>query len=71
MRDGGSLEGWEYTLFEDAECTKPLAVGYTDETGVILFEDLTPGTTYYFKETGDSHGQDSKLLDLDKEQEQQ
>lgn len=59
MRDGGSLEGWEYTLFEDAECTKPLAVGYTDEAGVILFKDLTPGTTYYFKETGDSHGRDS------------
>lgn len=41
----------EFTLYEDAECTKPIRVAKTSiKDGIALFDDLTYGT-YFIKET--------------------
>lgn len=45
------LPGAEFTLYEDKECTKPIETLTTNETGILVFDNLKDRTTYYFKET--------------------
>lgn len=49
--DNKVLKGAEFTLYEDANCTKVLKTGITDENGTLTFSDLSVGTKYYLKET--------------------
>ena len=44
------LDGAEFTLYEDKECTKPIDV-QTTKDGTLIFENLKDRTNYYFKET--------------------
>lgn len=44
------LDGAEFTLYEDKECTKPIDV-QTTKNGQLEFKDLKDRTNYYFKET--------------------
>lgn len=45
------LPGAEFTLYEDKECTKPIETLTTNETGILVFDNMKDRTTYYFKET--------------------
>lgn len=45
------LPGAEFILYEDKECTKPIETLTTNETGILVFDNLKDRTTYYFKET--------------------
>lgn len=45
------LNGAEFTLYSDKECTKVVDTQVSDENGVLSFKDLKVETTYYFKET--------------------
>ena len=50
--DGANLEGWQFHLYGDADCTQLLSGPYsTDSSGNIEITDLSPGTVYV-KETG-------------------
>lgn len=44
------LQGAEFTLFEDKNCTQEKACLVTDENGVASFQGLEIGKTYYLKE---------------------
>lgn len=44
------LDGAEFTLYEDKECTKPIDV-QTTKNGQLEFKNLKDRTNYYFKET--------------------
>lgn len=44
------LQGAEFTLYTDADCTRSLETVTSDETGRVEFEKQ-PGGTYYLKET--------------------
>lgn len=44
------LDGAEFTLYSDPECTKVVDV-QTTENGTLAFKDLEDRTNYYFKET--------------------
>ena len=46
-----ALEGAEFTVYTDEECTDVWKVGKTDTNGDLTFEDLIVGKTYYMKET--------------------
>lgn len=48
---GEPLKGVEFTLYSDAECTKAVSKGETDEDGQLPFAGLKSETTYYLKET--------------------
>ena len=42
----------EFTMYEDAECTKPIRTEKTDtKNGIALFDGLKYGETVYIKET--------------------
>lgn len=45
------LPGAEFTLYEDENCTKPIATKVTDSSGVITFNEIKDRTNYWFKET--------------------
>ena len=45
------LNGAEFTLYSDKECTKVVDTQVSDENGILSFKDLKVETTYYFKET--------------------
>ena len=45
------LEGAEFTLYADQECTSVIERQTTDKDGVITFEKLLSGKCYYLKET--------------------
>ena len=50
--DGANLEGWQFHLYGDADCTQLLSGPHTtDSSGNIEITDLSPGTIYV-KETG-------------------
>ena len=50
--DGANLEGWQFHLYGDADCTQLLSGPHTtDSSGNIEITDLSPGTVYV-KETG-------------------
>lgn len=57
--NGGTVEGWQFTVYADSDCTTVatdcdnLKLEYikTDATGNILIERIMPGT-YYIKEVG-------------------
>lgn len=44
------LQGAEFTLYTDADCTRSLETVTSDETGLVQFTPQ-PGGTYYLKET--------------------
>lgn len=46
-----SLEGAEFTLYEDSNGTREVAKLLSNVNGEILFPNLEVGKTYYFKET--------------------
>ncbi len=48
---GYPLNGAEFTLYADVECTKRLATATSDENGDVQFEDKWPAGTYYLRET--------------------
>lgn len=48
---GKVLQGAEFTLYSDKECTKVVDTQTSDENGVLSFKGLKVETTYYFKET--------------------
>lgn len=45
------LEGAEFTLYTDKECTQEFKKAVTDDKGLLNIEGLTVGTKYYLKET--------------------
>ena len=45
------LNGAEFTLYSDKDCTKVVDTQVSGENGVLSFKDLKVETTYYFKET--------------------
>lgn len=45
------IENVQFTLYQDAACTKSMDVATTDEEGLVSFTNLREGT-YYIKETG-------------------
>lgn len=50
------LEGAEFTIYTDKDCTDVWKVGKTDSSGNLTFEDLIVGKTYYMKETDAPQG---------------
>ena len=48
---GKALEGAEFEVYEDEECSKLVGVGETDLEGKLIFPGLIKGNTYYLKET--------------------
>jgi uncharacterized surface anchored protein len=49
--NGKLLEGAQFTLYEDAACTKELQSATTDSSGRAAFTSLIPEKVYYVKET--------------------
>lgn len=51
----GTLAGWRFGVYTDAECTHPISGSpfTTPSNGVVVVNDLLPGT-YYVKEIDDS-----------------
>lgn len=49
------LQGAEFTLYTDADCTRSLETVTSDETGLVQFTPQ-PGGTYYLKETKAPNG---------------
>lgn len=45
------LEGAEFTLYEDRDCTKEVDKAVSNANGELMFENLKVGKSYYFKET--------------------
>lgn len=45
------LEGAEFTLYEDRDCTKEVGKAVSNANGELMFENLKVGKSYYFKET--------------------
>lgn len=45
------LQGAEFTLYTDKECTQEFKKAVTDDKGLLNIEGLTVGTKYYLKET--------------------
>lgn len=45
------LEGAEFTLYTDKECTQEFKKAVTDDKGLLNIEGLIVGTKYYLKET--------------------
>ena len=48
---GKRLEGAEFTLYEDSECTEELKKAVSGADGRLSFDGLDVGTRYYLKET--------------------
>ena len=48
---GRLLDGAEFTLYEDKNCTKVVSKAVSNANGELMFKDLKIGKTYYFKET--------------------
>lgn len=46
-----NLQGAEFTLYYDRALQNPVATKVTNDQGEGIFENLTPGTRYYLKET--------------------
>lgn len=46
-----SLEGAEFTLYEDDKCTQEITKATSDASGNLTIENLVVGKTYYLKET--------------------
>lgn len=46
-----SLEGAEFTLYEDDQCTQEVTKAVTDASGNLKMQDLVVGKTYFLKET--------------------
>lgn len=46
-----SLEGAEFTLYEDDQCTQEVTKATSDASGNLTIENLVVGKTYYLKET--------------------
>ena len=46
-----ALQGAEFTMYADKECTQKLSKAVTDQSGNASFKDITFGTTVYIKET--------------------
>ncbi len=46
----GTLEGAEFTLYSDEDCTKAVTTATSDSQGIVIFTKLAVGT-YYIKET--------------------
>lgn len=46
-----SLEGAEFTLYEDDQCTQEVTKAVTDASGNLKMQDLVVGKTYHLKET--------------------
>ncbi|XCP83575.1 SpaA isopeptide-forming pilin-related protein [Roseburia hominis] len=45
------LDGAEFTVYSDKECTQQVAKGVTENGGELHIDDLEVGTKYYLKET--------------------
>ena len=45
------LEGAEFTLYKDQDCTQAIETKTTGTDGTLIFENLKVSTTYYLKET--------------------
>lgn len=48
---GKVLQGAEFTLYSDKECTKVVDTQTSDENGLLTFKNLDVEKTYYFKES--------------------
>lgn len=48
---GKCLEGAEFTLYSDENCTKKIETGRTSKNGILTFSNLAVGQSYYLKET--------------------
>lgn len=46
-----ALQGAEFTLYEDEDCSHTVSTQLTDENGVLKMTGLTVGKTYYLMET--------------------
>ncbi|MCI8851779.1 MAG: hypothetical protein HFE82_09670, partial [Erysipelotrichaceae bacterium] len=46
-----ALQGAEFTMYADKECTEKLSKAVTNQLGNASFKDITFGTTVYIKET--------------------
>lgn len=60
------LDGAEFTLYSDPECTQVVDV-QTTENGILAFENLEDRTNYYFKETKAPQGYRIPIDPLTKE----
>lgn len=63
MSNATNLAGWKFELYETEanakNATNAIASAYTDSTGLVVFEDLPAGKTYYVREAPASR-QDKK-----------
>lgn len=49
--DGKNLEGWEFAIYADVDCSILIADElYSDGSGMILYKDLLPGTVWVREE---------------------
>ncbi len=62
--NGGTLRGWEFSIYSDAACTDRVAVYSTGDGGTIDNVELKPGT-YYVKETGGYYTGDKSYWTMD------
>ena len=52
MNDKGLIiEGVEFTMYSDRECTVVIDRQITDKEGVFIMDNMIPGKYYYLKET--------------------
>lgn len=47
---GEGLAGAEFVIYEDEACSQMIGTGTTDESGKVVFHELTKDKTYYLKE---------------------
>lgn len=50
------LQGASFSIYNDALCTDRVASGITNASGVVVFDDLELGKTYYYRETAAPNG---------------
>lgn len=56
-KDGAALlPGAAFSVYNDALCTDRVASGITNAAGVVIFDDLELGKTYYYRETAAPNG---------------
>ena len=51
-----ALQGAEFTMYADKECTEKLSEAVSNQLGNASFKDITFGTTVYIKETKAPNG---------------
>ena len=58
----GTVEGWQFTVYRDSECTDIVDAYFTDAQGRTVTENLAPGS-YYVKAAGYPEGESDRYWD--------